>query len=83
MTACPQCGNRAHRSHSRNFRETAVKSITSYKTYRCTDCGWRGMLAPNKKASSRIEWQTTLIWLAGLVTALLIGLYAAKVVAAQ
>lgn len=80
---CPQCGSRAHRSHSRNFRETAVKSVTSYKTYRCTDCGWRGMLARDKKNSAPVEWRITLIWLAGIVTALLIGLYAAKVLAAE
>lgn len=78
---CPQCGSRAHRSHTRNFRETAIKSITPYKTYRCGDCGWRGLLACDKKASRQVEWRSTLIWLAGIVTALLIGVYAAKVLA--
>lgn len=79
---CPQCGTRVHRSHSRNFAETAVKSVTPYKIYRCTDCGWRGMLSRDRK-STPIQWRVMLVWAAGLVTALLIGLYAAKVLAAE
>ena len=76
---CPQCGDRVHRSHSRNFRETAIKSVSPYKTYRCTDCGWRGMVAPKKNVPTATKWRITLVWIAGVVTALLIGLYAVRI----
>jgi DNA-directed RNA polymerase subunit RPC12/RpoP len=75
---CPQCGSRAHRSHSRNFRETAVKSITPYKVYRCGDCGWRGMLARKKQDSTTVKRISMLIWLAGIITAMLISLFVAR-----
>src|SRR5258706_9973278 len=39
---CPQCGGHTHRSHTRGFREKLVKTLTSHKTYRCRECGWRG-----------------------------------------
>lgn len=76
---CPQCGDRVHRSHSRNFRETAIKTISPYKTYRCTDCGWRGIAAPKKNKSADTDWRITLVWIAGVVTALLIGLFTARI----
>ena len=76
---CPQCGVRVYRSHSRNFRETAIKSVSPYKIYRCTDCGWRGMVAPKKSIPTATDWRITLVWIAGVVTALLIGLYTAKI----
>ena len=78
---CPQCGTHVYRSHSRNFRETAIKSVTPYKTYRCSDCGWRGMIAPKKRVNAVTVWRITLIWIVGVVTALLIGLYTAKILA--
>lgn len=78
---CPQCGERVHRSHSRNFRESAIKSVTAYKIYRCTDCGWRGMATPKKRVSGANVWRITLVWVVGVVTALLIGLYTAKILA--
>jgi len=78
---CPQCGEFVHRSHSRNFRESAIKSVTAYKTYRCGDCGWRGMVAPKKKGSASIAWRIVMVWIVGVVTALLIGLYTARILA--
>jgi predicted RNA-binding Zn-ribbon protein involved in translation (DUF1610 family) len=41
---CPQCGFRAHRSRSHSFGERLIKVFSSYRTYRCHDCGWRGWL---------------------------------------
>ena len=78
---CPQCGDYVHRSHSRNFRESAIKAVTPYKTYRCGDCGWRGMVAPKKKGNATNTWRITFVWILGLVTALLIGLYTARILA--
>jgi hypothetical protein len=78
---CPQCGENLHRSRSRNFRESAIKSVTPYKTYRCSDCGWRGMIVPPKSTSDKISWRIRLVWIVGVVTALLIGLYTARLLA--
>lgn len=41
---CPSCAslNSLHRSRSRSWRETVVKSLSIYKIYRCGKCGWRG-----------------------------------------
>ena len=80
---CPQCGSRAHRSHSRNMRETAVKSITPYKVYRCGDCGWRGMLARKKQDSAPAKKLSTLIVLAGIITAMLISVFVARLFATK
>lgn len=65
---CPQCGGRTHRSHANRFRERLIRSWTSYKAYRCRECGWRGWLR-NRKSSSKRPTLRTII---GLVVTLLI-----------
>ncbi len=73
---CPDCGGNAHRSHSRNFKESAIKTVSSYKTYRCAECGWRGMAAPVKKINIGARIKSILFWLAGLIIALIVGFLA-------
>lgn len=73
---CPECGKRLHRSRSRNFKESVIKMATSYKTYRCGDCGWRGMAAPAKGSPREGRLRAVLFWIAGLVIAIIIGVYA-------
>jgi hypothetical protein len=43
---CRSCRqvNVLKRSHSRNWREAAVKNFLFLKTYRCRSCGWRGII---------------------------------------
>jgi hypothetical protein len=74
---CPECGERAHRSHSRNFQETVIKKVSPYKAYRCSRCGWRGMAAPVKTANRSGRLRSLFFWIAGLIIALIIGIYAA------
>lgn len=76
---CPKCGEHLHRSHSRNFRETAIKSVSAYKTYRCSGCGWRGLQASTAQGNSPVTWRNTLAWIVGVVAALLIGLYTVRI----
>ena len=73
---CPECGERLYRSHSRNFKESITKKLTSYKTYRCHNCEWRGMIAPAKANDYGERKRLIVFWLAGLIVALLIGVYA-------
>jgi len=73
---CPMCGENIHRSHSRGYRERLIKKITEYKTYRCSKCGWRGMAAPSKIQNKRGLLRTVIFWIAGVILALLIGVYA-------
>ncbi len=73
---CPQCGEHLHRSHSRNFSESFIKKITSYKSYRCSECGWRGMVAPVNSSAKGGRWRSVLMWVVGLIIALMIGIYA-------
>jgi len=42
---CPKCGKEGtiYRSRSKNVIERSVKFWSSYRMYRCSDCGWRGM----------------------------------------
>jgi predicted RNA-binding Zn-ribbon protein involved in translation (DUF1610 family) len=44
---CPSCSsvNVIKRSRSRNGFEVFLKRVTFYKTYRCSNCGWRGYLS--------------------------------------
>jgi len=73
---CPECGERVHRSHSHNLMESAIKTVTSYKTYRCTKCGWRGIAAPVKKSDIAGKLKSILLWVMGVIIALIIGIYA-------
>ncbi len=73
---CPECGEHLYRSHTRGFKEWLIRTFTSYRAYRCRRCGWRAMAAPNKKLSSRGFIGSLLLWIAGLIVALLVGSYA-------
>jgi len=46
LESCPHCGKfgTLHRSRSRNFKERAIKFFLPYKIYRCSECGWRGLV---------------------------------------
>lgn len=44
---CPNCqvGGTLRKSHPRNWKETLVDNLTSYKIYRCRQCGWRDYIS--------------------------------------
>jgi len=72
---CPLCGGLIHRSHTRGFREKLVKALTSHKTYRCHECGWRGWLRIGAKAKSRHVLRTIISVLVTLLITTLLALY--------
>lgn len=44
MFPCPRCGvENLARSHARGL-ERLLKTLSSYRLYRCADCLWRGWL---------------------------------------
>jgi hypothetical protein len=43
MQQCPKCkADALHRSHTKNFLEAWLKTLTSKRPHRCQRCGWRG-----------------------------------------
>jgi hypothetical protein len=72
---CPQCGALTHRSHTRGFGEKLVKALTSHKTYRCHECGWRGWLRASDPAKRRRRMWTIISVLVTLVITTLLALY--------
>lgn len=72
---CPQCGGRTHRSHTRGFNEKLVKALTSYKTYRCHECGWRGWLRSSDPSQRRHAVRTIISVLVTLLITTLLALY--------
>jgi len=72
---CPQCGAHTHRSHTRGFGEKLVKTLTSHKTYRCHECGWRGWLGTGDTVSRRHALRTIISVLVTLLVTTLIALY--------
>ena len=40
------------------------------------ECGWRGMAAPIKARANSGRWKMILFWVAGLIIALIIGVFA-------
>ncbi len=77
---CPNCGASLQRSRSRNFRETAIKKVTSYKTYRCHDCDWRGMVRPVRRPFQALNLKAIAIWVVGLLFAIAVGILGAELV---
>ena len=55
---CPECGSQVRRSHARGMGERLVKALTTYRAYRCRDCGWRGWLSEISRP--RKDWRKTL-----------------------
>jgi predicted RNA-binding Zn-ribbon protein involved in translation (DUF1610 family) len=72
---CPQCGEHTHRSHTRGFREKLVKALTSHKTYRCHECGWRGWLRTADSSKRRHTLRTIISVLVTLLITTLLALY--------
>lgn len=77
---CPNCGEHAYRSHSRNFRESLVKRVTPLRPFRCHDCGWRGYGGPAKFRFPRIDRKMVFIWIAGVLIAVAAGIFGAGMV---
>lgn len=73
---CPNCDGRARRSHHRGLLELVFKSISAYKPYRCTDCGWRGWATHIKPVNRKEIVKSVIFWCAALIIALAIGGYA-------
>jgi predicted RNA-binding Zn-ribbon protein involved in translation (DUF1610 family) len=74
---CPHCGGTTHRSHTRGIKEKLFKSLTSHKTYRCRECGWRGWLrsADDRSFARRNKIRTVISVLITLVVTTLLALY--------
>ncbi len=72
---CPRCGGVTHRSHTRGFGEKLVKALTSHKTYRCHECGWRGWLRTGDPSKRRQTLRTIISVLLTLVITTLLALY--------
>ncbi len=72
---CPNCGADAYRSHSRNFRESLVKSVSPLRPFRCHECGWRGFAAPTLIKPQRINRKVIFVWIAGVLLAVAIGTF--------
>jgi len=45
---CPDCSAPAHRSHAHSPWERLAKVLTTYRVYRCNDCGWRGLIVTQR-----------------------------------
>ncbi len=72
---CPQCGGRTHKSHARGFNERLIKALTSHKTYRCHECGWRGWLRRVDSPKPRHSLRTIISILVTLLITTLLALY--------
>jgi DNA-directed RNA polymerase subunit RPC12/RpoP len=50
---CPKCGSKKiKRSHSRGLKERLQK-LFNQRPYRCTDCGWRGIIKTKSSHKKR------------------------------
>ena len=72
---CPACGWRIHHSHTRGVIEKLIRTVTSYKMYRCRECGWRGWRGKSTPLVGKHRRRTILIILLGLLVTLLLTLY--------
>jgi hypothetical protein len=72
---CPQCGGSTHRSHTNSFSERLIKALTSYKAYRCRECGWRGWLRNRKLSKRRHTVRTIISLFVTLLITILLALY--------
>ena len=73
--SCPECGAIVHRSHTRGFKEKLFKIITSYRAYRCRECGWRGWLGRSNLLIRKSTLRTIISVLLTLLITTLIALY--------
>ncbi|MCX7943051.1 MAG: hypothetical protein N2746_00875 [Deltaproteobacteria bacterium] len=76
---CPSCGNseKVHRSHSIYLWEKVIKLFSSYRLYRCHNCGWRGWL--HQQTGSQLKRislrQIFLFFILGFLLGVLITLW--------
>jgi predicted RNA-binding Zn-ribbon protein involved in translation (DUF1610 family) len=72
---CPACGWRVHHSHARGWREKLIRMVTSYKLYRCRECGWRGWLGRPNFIARKHRLRVILGLLVTLLLTLLLAYY--------
>ena len=73
---CPACGWRIHHSHTRGLQERFIRAVTSYKMYRCRECGWRGWMGKAAvPPAGKNRLRTVLIVILGLLITLWLALY--------
>ena len=72
---CPACGWRVHHSHTRSFREKFIRAVTSYKMYRCRECGWRGWLGKPNVIARKHRLRVIISLLITLLLTLLLAFY--------
>ena len=75
MQLCPNCSAPAHRAHAHSPWERLAKVFTTYRAYRCNDCGWRGLIATQRShylsaLGAELVYATVII--ASLLLALLV-----------
>jgi hypothetical protein len=74
---CPDCYAHVRPASRLSVREKLIGYLTPYRTYRCDECRWRGVLT-NFGSSTRQHFkQSTLGWLIGIVLALGIAWFVA------
>ncbi|HKP84693.1 MAG TPA: hypothetical protein VJZ26_01275 [Blastocatellia bacterium] len=72
---CPECSALVHRSHTRGLKEKLFKVITSYRAYRCRECGWRGWLGQSNLLVRKSTLRTIISVLLTLLITTLLALY--------
>ena len=74
-THCPRCGSHIHRSRTRGLTERLIKALTSFRTFRCKDCGWRGWSRASDSLKRRRIRQTVIGVAITLLVTTLLALY--------
>jgi predicted RNA-binding Zn-ribbon protein involved in translation (DUF1610 family) len=71
---CPKCGEyHYHKSHSKNYVERLRKIVLKERSYRCHQCGYRGM--ERKVNISKKFTKKHLLYYSGVfLTAILVGI---------
>jgi len=72
VISCPKCDGEAHRSHTRGLLEQFAKIASTYRAYRCLDCGWRGLLGAEKTPSKTTTRRKLTIIIALIITTALV-----------
>lgn len=56
---CPECGGTLHRSH-RTVIDRLISFVRPVRRYRCSQCGWSGLLRSHSKGDRRVSGLKTL-----------------------
>lgn len=72
---CSRCATPTHRSRTQGFNERVIKALTSYRPYRCHECGWRGWLRDSNPLRRRDVLRTAVAVLITLVIATIFAMY--------